>query len=175
MKLARASGWERGDFPPGISDATVVLLGGSGGPVEGLGTDSLVRCNRAVNYWRTGRVRRVMITGFSVGAPMRDYLVTRGVPASAITLEPYARNTRENAASVRSLLSPGQTGLVVMTSDYHLFRATRVFRRAGLDPAPAVTWDAYVQAGDWNERPTAMITEVIESTKILYYWARGWI
>jgi uncharacterized SAM-binding protein YcdF (DUF218 family) len=175
MKLARASGWQRGDYPAGISGATVVLLGGSGGPMEGLGADSMIRCNRAVNYWRTGRVQRIIVTGFSVGAPMRDYLVGRGVPPTAVLLEPHARSTRQNALAVRALLPPGQSSLVVLSSDYHVFRASRAFRRAGLEATPAIAWDAFLEGGDWPERPTAMIAEAVESAKIFYYWARGWI
>src|ERR1051326_1122631 len=132
MALARASGWRHGDYPTGIRSATVILLAGSGGPMEGLGADSMIRCNRALNYWRTGRVRRIIITGFSVSKPMQEFLLARGIPQEIISVEPHAHSTRQNALTVRSLLPPGETEVVVLSSDYHVFRASRAFSRAGL-------------------------------------------
>ncbi|NQV06317.1 YdcF family protein [bacterium] len=64
-----------------------------------------------------------VIAGIAVG---------RGVPQESITLEERSHNTREQAAEVAGILSPGAT-VVIVSDSYHLPRATYLMRRAGLD------------------------------------------
>jgi len=48
-----------------------------------------------------------------------------------VVAENYSRSTRENALNTARLLA-GDTGtLVLMTSDFHMYRALRAFRKAG--------------------------------------------
>jgi uncharacterized SAM-binding protein YcdF (DUF218 family) len=61
-----------------------------------------------------------------------------GVPRSRLTLEPNSRNTYENVANIRTLVSPGrdETWLLV-TSAFHMPRSIGLFRKAGF---PVVPW-----------------------------------
>ena len=68
----------------------------------------------------------------SVGR-MKDELVLRGVPESAILMETRGRNTHEQAESIRSMLDPGalDTPVHIVTERSHLRRALLCFRKAG--------------------------------------------
>ena len=65
---------------------------------------------------------------------MRDFLVSQGVPQDRVIVEDRSTSTRENARYTKELLSgmaAGPAWPVLLTSDYHMFRAERVFRKTG--------------------------------------------
>ena len=62
------------------------------------------------------------------------------VPGQAILLENKSRNTRENALFSRQILqSRGASRILLVTSAFHMPRASAVFRKLGFQviPAPA--------------------------------------
>ncbi len=64
-------------------------------------------------------------------------LVDLGVPADRVIVEERSRDTRENAVYTAEIA--GRRGFrapLVVTSAYHMRRALRSFRKAGLDAAP---------------------------------------
>jgi uncharacterized SAM-binding protein YcdF (DUF218 family) len=67
---------------------------------------------------------------------MREFLACQGVPVTAIEVEMRSSNTRENALNVARLLAGENRGKVLLTSDYHMYRAARAFAKAGLTVAP---------------------------------------
>ena len=69
--------------------------------------------------------------------------------------------------------TPGRK--VLLTSDYHTFRAVRALRKTGVMVIPRPIPDGVKRAGSWNLRWDVFQDLLIESTKIAYYWARGWI
>ena len=135
----------------------------------------------AVRTWRAGHFRSIVLCGGQMGAPvtlasaMRDVLLSNGIPANVIYLEDRSRSTRENALFANALIHdwPGQR--VLLTSDMHMFRAARVFRKAGVpviaDPIPDVLKTSNQRLPRWN----AAIGLIVESIKIVYYAARGWM
>jgi len=90
-----------------------------------LGLSSYWRSVYAGRAWRAGGFRRVVVAGAGVAPLIRDFLVGHGVPADAITLEEASTSTRENALNVARLLSGTPGTKVLLTSDYHMFRAGR--------------------------------------------------
>lgn len=67
---------------------------------------------------------------------MRMVALSLGFPEDRIVVDDRSRNTAENAARVRELLSEGDR-ILLATSAIHLPRATRRFRAAGLLPLGA--------------------------------------
>ncbi len=62
---------------------------------------------------------------------IRDELVKRGVDPDRIRMEERSTNTAENLAFSRALL-PGEDARVgIITNNYHVWRATRLARKAG--------------------------------------------
>ncbi len=158
----------------------LIVLGGSLLENGVMGPSSYWRSTYAVLAWREGTFRRVVVsgggpTGHSIAEPMRDFLECRGVPREAIQIETRARNTRENAVYVAELLTGAPGRKVLLTSDYHMFRAHRAFEKAGLEVLPRPFPDARKRASGWTGRWPAFLDLLGETIRIGYYYARGWI
>lgn len=160
-------------------DVLVVLAGDSIKDV--IGWSSYWRSVYAVRAWREGGWREVVVTGGSLYGEtpaadrMRDFMVSQGIPAAAIRVEGESHSTRENALRSKALLEALAGRKVLLTSDYHMFRAYRVFRKAGIEVVPRPLPDAAKQAGWLRNRWTVFLGLAVETGKIGYYFARGWI
>lgn len=143
-----------------------------------LGPRSYWRSNYAALTYRTGGWKRVVITGNAeVTAEMAAFLEVHGVPPDEIVLEDESSSTRESALHVAALLEsqPEWSGVALLTSDFHMFRAQRAFERAGLEPQPSPIPDCRKRFETRLRRWDAFLDLVLESVKISYYWAQGWI
>lgn len=163
----------------------LIVLGGSLLEKDIIGTNSYWRAIYASIVWREGGFRHVVVSGGgqngeTIAEPMRQFLLSSGVPPQVISLETASLNTHENAILTKRLL--GDLGLldgahtfVLLTSDYHTFRAVRAFRKAGLEvrprPFPDVIKRSFCRLCRWN----AFLDLVMETAKIGYYVLRGWI
>jgi uncharacterized SAM-binding protein YcdF (DUF218 family) len=158
----------------------LIVLGGDAFP-DAMGYASYLRALYAVRYWRDGGYRQIVVSGGpSPGGPpiatqMRDFMVAQGVPAAVITIEPASSNTHENALYTLELLRNVAGRKVLLTSDYHSFRAYRAFRKAGLDVVSSALPDNYKSIGNWRNRWSVFLGLCLETTKIAYYFVRGWI
>jgi len=139
------------------------------------GPTSYWRSFYAVLEWRSGHYRKIVICGRGVSPAMRDFVVASGVPKDAVITEERSTSTRENALFVASLLRGDPGPDVLLSSDYHMFRAVRAFRRAGLQVIPEPFPDAQKRANSVPERWTVFCVLVGETAKIGYYKVRGWL
>jgi uncharacterized SAM-binding protein YcdF (DUF218 family) len=157
----------------------LIVLGGSLLADGVMGPSSYWRSTYAVLAWREGSFHELVVSGGppgkSIAEPMRAFLECRGVPRSAIAIETRSRSTHENALYVTELLARVPGRKVLLTSDYHMFRAHRAFKKAGLDVLPRPFPDARKRASDWTGRWPAFLDLVVETMKIGYYYVRGWI
>jgi uncharacterized SAM-binding protein YcdF (DUF218 family) len=163
-----------GDWPAPEGEVLIVLAG-SDYDSGIMGESTYLRCVYAVKIWREQRFPQVVISGGKTAADMRDYLVFHGVPAQIIRLESRSKSTRENALFTRELLQAEAGRKVLLTSDYHMFRAVRAFRRAGVNVVPCPFPDAIKRAQTLMGRLPAFFSEAVETVKIAGYFARGWI
>lgn len=109
-------------------DAIVVLAGGKGRVEEG------------VRLFREGRAHWLFLVGVDPSVRKSDlYLQRAGDPApERVVLEKASRNTLENALYGRDLLQAhGVRTVLLITSRYHLKRATLLLRNA-LPPQVAI-------------------------------------
>lgn len=67
------------------------------------------------------------------GVAMRDHVIDAGTPSDLVVAETASRNTRENLLLSRALLPAPDARVVVVTSDYHAFRAATLTRAVGLN------------------------------------------
>jgi len=116
-------------------DAIIVL--GTNADDDGNPTpDQLSRLTEAVREYERGVAPRLILTG---GAVANEYVEARvmarsaealGIPASAISIEPNARDTIQNACySVRIMKEHGWTSAEVISAPSHLPRAGLIFDR----------------------------------------------
>jgi uncharacterized SAM-binding protein YcdF (DUF218 family) len=161
-------------------DILIVLGGDMVG--DALGVDSYWRCLYAARVWREGGFKQVVVVGgiVSPNVPtladrMRDFLICHGVPAGDILAEDRSSSTRENALNTAQLLESAPGRKVLLTSDLHMFRASRVFRKIGFDVAPRPIPDCLKRTESVVYRYGVFVEIVREVAKTGYYWARGWI
>lgn len=166
--------WLAGPWDDPAADVLIVL-GGSVLDDGTIGQSSYWRSVYAVRAFREGDVRTVVICGRRASVAMREFLESQSVPRSAIRIENRSSSTRENALFAREVLADEPGRKVLLTSDYHMFRARRVFQKAGIDVLPRPIPDVRKQAGSWRARWPAFLDLVEETIKIGYYFARGWI
>ena len=157
----------------------IVLAGSSLG--EGvLGESSYWRCVYAARAFQEGGFRWVLVSGggtdsVPIAGPMRRFLLTLGVPPEAILMEPASISTRDNAMFSSRILAHMEGRKVLLTSDYQMFRAARVFSKAGVQFAPRPFPDVRKRATRLHLRWPAFIDLIVETAKIAYYYSRGWL
>jgi uncharacterized SAM-binding protein YcdF (DUF218 family) len=154
----------------------LVVLGNETSPDHLVGQKTYWRCVYAVLAWREGGFREIVVSGGGgVSEAMRDFLVGSGVPATAIREESKSLSTRENAQFVSEMLGRSPGRVVLLTSDYHMFRAYRAFRKYGLDVLPRPFPDAGKNANSLPMRWPVFVGLLEETIKIAGYRVRGWI
>lgn len=152
----------------------LILLSAANDDNGGISFSSYCRARQAIYAWQNGGFSRIIISGGG-GPGIFDYLISNGIPPSVIVDDSRSYSTRESGVEVAHLLQniPGKR--VLLTSDYHMFRAMRVFRKLGVDAAPMAVPDILQGTEYWQNRFEACMSMLLESTKIAYYARRGWI
>lgn len=141
-----------------------------------IGESSYWRSVYAVRAYRAGKFRKVLISGGPrLSAPMREFLVCQGVPAEAVVIEEKSTSTRENALFSKPLLAAWPGPVVLLTSDYHMFRARHAFAKAGVQVLPHPFPDAIKRSANRLNRWASFWGLAAETAKIGYYKWNGWI
>jgi uncharacterized SAM-binding protein YcdF (DUF218 family) len=154
--------------------AVLIVLASDSSSSGLLGESAYWRALYGVRAWKEGGFRQVILSG-APGTAMRDFMVSEGIPAEVLTFESRSVNTHENAEFAVPLARAHPGPYVLLTSDYHMYRAHRVFSKAGLAVEPRPFPDALKRFNDWRWRWVVTAELMEESAKIAYYWARGWI
>lgn len=170
-----------GDWTESDGDILIVLASDSGGSGI-IGPDSYWRTFYAVLAWRAGHFRTVVVSGGRQPGTekpeavlMSDFLAANGIPRDHILLEPNSLSTRENAVMTTALIAGMPGRKVLLTSDYHMFRARRAFEAAGMNVIPRPFPDVIKRANDITEREHCFSILLMETVKIAGYWWKGWI
>jgi uncharacterized SAM-binding protein YcdF (DUF218 family) len=154
---------------------TLIVLGGGTIDSTTLAHGSYWRAIYAARTYEEGGFRRVVASGRKVAPLIKDFLVCHGVPASIIEVENASDSTRENALYTERMLAGAAGTPVLVTSDYHMFRASRAFEKAGLKVRPRPFPDALKRYNSIVERWPAFLDLSLETAKIGWYFAHGWI
>jgi vancomycin permeability regulator SanA len=95
------------------------------------------RLDIAAELYRAGKVRALLLSGdnsrvdYDEPTAMRDHLLARGVPASAMVLDYAGFDTWDSCVRARQVF--GARKLTVVTQLFHLPRAVTLCRTAGLE------------------------------------------
>ena len=155
----------------GIGD-TLVVLGGDSLSDTVLGSSSYWRAVYAVRAIREHPFKKVIISGGS-SPGMRDFLKGHGIDVSNVVVDTESTSTRENALNVAKAGPEGR--VVLLTSDYHIWRAVRVFRKHGIAIETSPVPDVRKRNGIWYSRAGLFVELSIETAKIGWYRWKGWI
>lgn len=138
--------------PRNISSDTpyscAILLGGFGSPDErdnsGYFNSGADRFIQAVKWYKQGKIRNILVAGgngkkdvkqFNEGEWAMGELVAMGIPRDAILFEDRSENTADNAANTKDMLLAAnlKPPYLLITSAYHMPRATLLFKHAGVN------------------------------------------
>jgi uncharacterized SAM-binding protein YcdF (DUF218 family) len=155
------------------ADAIVVL-----GAAHYNGRPSAVlraRLDHAGDLYREGVAPVVIVTGgmaegdrVSEATVSQRYLVSRGVPATAIVVQPVGRDTRESIASTAEWLLDRSLETVVLVSDpFHVARLDAEARAHGLIPYTSPTRTSPIARDEELRRVAG------EALKVPVVWLRG--
>jgi len=101
------------------------------------------RMDAAAELWRDGKVKHFLLSGdnsrpgYDEPTDMREALIARGVPASATTLDYAGFRTLDSVVRAKEVFGVRQ--LVIVSGEFHNYRAVFTARRYGLD---AVAYNA---------------------------------
>jgi uncharacterized SAM-binding protein YcdF (DUF218 family) len=134
------------------------------------GDESQARLSEGIRLFRAGWAPKLIFSGaaedgvLSNARAMEMTALELGVPPAAVLLEPQAMDTFGNAVYTRRImLDHGMRSAILVTSPYHLHRATLTFKSVfqGTDvriiprSAPDSAWR---KVGWWNDRETRRLT-----------------
>jgi uncharacterized SAM-binding protein YcdF (DUF218 family) len=174
--------WWGGELAGPWEDAkgdVLIVLSGSPASDGIIGESSYLRAQYAVLAYRRDGFRAIVLSGggqpIPIATAMRDFMVCQRVPPGVIITETTSTSTRENGLYTWKLLASLPGKKVLLTSDYHMFRAYRAFRKLGLEVAPRPIPDARKRAARYRGRWPAFLDLLEETAKISYYYTHGWI
>jgi len=154
-------------------DVAIVL---GAGILDGYVRDTLGRrLDAAVEYHRLNPNATIVVSGglghretITEAEAMARYLIVRGVPAEQLLLEDVAYSTYSNMRFSRAVLNEhfdDVPRVVVITSDFHMYRSIRFAERAGIYNATA-----FPSGTSWRYKPFAYVREVAAVVKM---WVVG--
>lgn len=100
---------------------------------------------QALNLYHQGRVKKILISGDSgyvtdrglnEAEQLKDVLMEWGLPEEDLIVEPYSRNTHENAKESAKILKenyPELSKYLLVTSSSHMRRAQGCFEKQGIE------------------------------------------
>ena len=152
----------------------LILLSAADDDRGGISFSSYWRAREAIFAYQTGGFKKIVITGGG-GPGILDYMIVEGIPREAIIAEWGSRNTRQSGVAMARMLQTMPGKKVLLTSDFHMYRALRVFRKLDIDVTPMPVRDVIQRAAHWGGRFESFETMAGESAAIVDYWLRGWI
>jgi len=158
---------------PDFAEDVVIVLG-AGLSGEEVGTHLARRLDTAIGYLNQNPDSLVIVCG-GLGATqliteaeaMRRYLVERGISPARIIMEDLSTSTYENLLFANEILSelfPQGFRAVLVTNDFHIFRAMTMAREIGIDAVPL---------GAPTPRRTIPANYLREMLAVLHMWVFG--
>ncbi len=177
---------------PRKSDCIVVFAGGvgeSGKPGQGYEE----RVQYAVELYEKGYAKNIIFSSgyvyvFEEPLVMKALALSLGVPEDIIILDAQASNTYENIKFSKRILDNNHwSSIILISSPYHMLRASMVFNKIARDtqvvyaPVPNSLFYAHPEKDVngkrvWKRISLQQINAILrEYVGIVYYWLKGWI
>ena len=127
---------------------TAILLGAFVSPNGTLSTVLKDRADTAVNLYQQGKVKTILVTGddgsveYNEVNPIRDYLLGKGVPSSAIFLDHAGFDTYSSMYRARDVFVVDSA--IIVTQSFHLPRALFLPVAAGSGAHLCPSWPGAV-------------------------------
>ena len=156
----------------------IVVLGGGGIPSE----SGLMRSYKAAEASKKYPQAKLIVAlpgrvndSLSSINLMRHEIISRGVDSLKIQLEPRGTNTRMQAIMISKMVNYN-ANILIVTSPEHMYRATRVFIKAGLkntggEPAFEEAIESALSYNDNELGGNKYVLDIGENTQLRYqFW-----
>ena len=137
-------------YAPAKDGADYLIILGAQLKPEGPSVVLRYRLDEAIKYLKVNRETIVIVSGgqganepISEAQGMYDYLVERGVDASRIIKEDKSTSTHENLKFSGELFDKTESEVVIVTNDFHVFRAEKLARAQGYQHVQGLAADSY--------------------------------
>lgn len=169
-------------FPKSRKCSHIIILGA--GLIDGYKVSKLLggRIDAAIDiYHNSSNKPKIIPSGgkgsdekISEAAAMKNYLLEKGIPEEDIVLEDESATTYENIINSKRILDSyeGEKNVIVVSSNYHVYRALKIAKKAGLKCTGA---GGHVAFYYW---PSAVIREyaaIHSNKKQMVLFVLGWI
>jgi uncharacterized SAM-binding protein YcdF (DUF218 family) len=168
----------------------VVVLGGGVIDAQTPERETLVRLVHGIRLWTRGLAPLIILTGANPRDPaipeaevMARVAADLGVPPDSLVIERQGERTwTQGQAVARIAQERGLRTVLLVTSPVHMYRAQRVFHRAGLETvaAPTVIYPGSITRVTLD--PLEVLQRIGTLSPVLYEYAavalyrwRGWI
>lgn len=155
---------------PADADAIIVLTGGQ------------ARIDTAVELLKSGKGKRLLISGVNPSAPPEDIRRISGADEAlfncCIDIDRLAADTVGNAVeSVKWMQANAYSSAILVTNNYHMPRSLLEMRRfgAGSDITPHPVVNTRIDRGEWLLNPDAIRVLFTEYTKFIAAVARDFV
>ena len=152
----------------------VVIVLGAGINGETVSRPLYHRLNAAVDYWRQNPSAYIIVCGglgnravITEAEAMARHLIARGVPREQILLEDRSTSTYENLTFAKEILDekfPQGFRSVLITNDFHIYRAVMTARQVGIYPN---------RVGAYTDFYTWPVNYLREMLAVINLWVRG--
>ncbi len=97
-----------------------------------------------IALFKVGKAQKIVFTGGkkpwdkakkTEGEVIKEYAIQNGIPAKKIFVTKDVVNTADEAVAVKELISPSKR-IILVTSAYHMYRASRLFEKEGIKVIP---------------------------------------
>lgn len=140
-----------------------------------IGLNTYWRTIHAIYAWRNGHFRNILLSGAGTVETIKPLMIANGIPEAAILIENAAVTTRENAVFSKPILAGLPGPYVLVTSDYHMYRASRCFAHEGISVETLPAPDLFKRCQFPLQRFDAFFDVITEFASIAYYRYHGWI
>lgn len=100
------------------------------------------RLDQAIEYLNQSADTKVIVSGgqgrnepAAEAVGMKEYLVNAGIAQDRIIMEPLSGNTYENLLFSRQFIDSEDARVVIVTNNFHVFRAVKIARKQGFKNA----------------------------------------
>lgn len=148
FKLVEGSEYRKPISAIDSADAIVVLSGMLG--INEIGDSTYVewgdpdRFFGGIALFKAHKAQKLVFTGGKMpwdkakkteGDVLKEYAIQNGIPAKKIFVTKDVENTADEAVAVKELISPSKK-IILVTSAYHMYRASRLFEKDGIKVIP---------------------------------------
>lgn len=164
-----------------VNRGILVMLSGttttydSPSPSSLIGQNTYWRTVHAIAVWRSGYFDKILVCGLGTEETVKPLLVAAGIPKEAILIENQSQTTRDNVEFAKPILASLNGPYVLLTSDYHMYRASRCFQKEGIKVETMPAPDIWKRDADLGQRWECFRNLLVEFGAIVRYRAAGWI